>query len=242
MPASGWPLLFYVIRLFPLPPMSITCHSPSSAHLWPVDGDSIVLRNIRCAFARLHTFMTHRTVKWIFIAMKISCIFVLVFQAGQSVGWHFPGAAMNLKVFRTRTTSIIPAGQQFYFLHVLTVLLFISTVPVRSSDVRVPWRLFMLSLFVLVSFLTHAYAGFSLFVDAAFVCLIRRWLLAQLSKFCQSIRFSHFYKLPSIWSVWWRGLFRGWASRAVGQFAELKGAENQLWSFGQRNLIRYSPN
>ena len=104
---------------------------------------------------------------------------------------------MNLKEFRTYTTFIIPAGQQFYFLHVRTIL-FISTVPVRSSDVRVPWRLFVLSLFVLVSFMTHAYAGFSLFVGTAFVCLIRRWLLAQLSKFCQIIRCSHFYKLPSI--------------------------------------------
>ena len=104
---------------------------------------------------------------------------------------------MNLKEFRTYTTFIIPVGQKFYFLHVRTILL-ISTVPVRSSDMRVPWRLFVLSLFVLVSFLTHAYAGFSLFVGTAFVCLIRRWLLAQSSKFCQIIRCSHFYKLPSI--------------------------------------------
>jgi hypothetical protein len=33
---------------------------------------------------------------------------------------------MNLKVFRTCcTTSIIPAGQQFYFLHVLTVFIYL---------------------------------------------------------------------------------------------------------------------
>jgi len=45
--------------------------------------------------------------------MKISGIFLFLFQVGQSVGWHIPGAAMNLKVFGTCTTFIIPAGQQF---------------------------------------------------------------------------------------------------------------------------------
>jgi len=73
------------------------------------------LRNVRYASARLHTFLTHRTVIWIYIAMKISDIFLLLFQAGQSVGWHIPGAAMNLKLFRTCTTFIIPAGQQLCF-------------------------------------------------------------------------------------------------------------------------------
>jgi hypothetical protein len=123
--------------------------------------------------------------------MKTSGIFPHVFQADQAVGWHFPGAALNLKIFRTCSMFIIPACQQFYFPS-CTYCLIISTAPVLSSDVRVPWRLYMLSLSVLVSFLTHAYAGFSLFVGTAFVCLIRRWLLAQLSRFCQSIHFSRF--------------------------------------------------
>lgn len=129
--------------------------------------------------------------------MKISGIF-LVFQAGHSVGLQFPGVAMNLTVFRTCITFIIPAGQQFYFSSCTycIVICFHSSCP--FVDVRAPWRLFMLLLFVLVSFLTHAYAGFSLFVGTAFVCLIRLWLLAHLSKFCQSIPFSHFYKLPSV--------------------------------------------
>jgi hypothetical protein len=114
MPASDWPLLFFVNRFFLPPPHRHNLPLPVRS-LMSCRWRQHFLRNIRYAFARLHTFMTHRTVIWIFIAMKISCIFVLVFQAGQSVGWHFLGAAMNLKVFRTCTTSIIPAGQQFYF-------------------------------------------------------------------------------------------------------------------------------
>jgi hypothetical protein len=117
--------------------------------------------------------------------------FLFSFQAGQSVGWHFAGAGMNLKVFRICTTSIIPAGQQVYFSSCTYCLVIYFHASCQFVWCACPMAPVHAVTVVLVSFLTHAYAGFSLFAGTAFVCLIRCWLLAQLSNFCQSIRFSY---------------------------------------------------
>jgi hypothetical protein len=71
--------------------------------------------------------------------MKTSAIF-LVFNAGQAVGWNFTGAALILKVL-----YLEPAVSLSFLLTRYLVLYFHGACP---PDVRVPWRLFVLSLFV----------------------------------------------------------------------------------------------
>jgi hypothetical protein len=94
--------------------------------------------------------------------------------------------------------------------------------------VRVPWRLFVLSLFVWVSFLTCLcrlffvpWYGFCMFNTALASCTIVQ-ILPKYS-------FHSLLKVALCWSVWWRCPFRRWTNRAVGHSAELKGVENLLW-------------
>jgi hypothetical protein len=81
------------------------------------------------------------------VAMKTSAIFP-VFHAGQAVGWNVTGAALNLKVLYLQ---VEPAVSLSFLLTSYLVLYFHGACP---PDVRIPLRLFVLSLFVLVSFLT----------------------------------------------------------------------------------------